>query len=51
MEINGIAHIQLTVSDFEACLPFYERLLVFLGLKPVMKATTQSKCAMLTVRP
>lgn len=38
MEINGIAHIQLTVSDFEACQPFYEKLLVFLGLKPVMSA-------------
>src|SRR4051812_42673026 len=38
MEINGIAHIQLTVSDFEACQPFYEKLLVFLGLTPVMSA-------------
>ncbi len=35
MEINGIAHIMLTVSDFDACLPFYERLLPFLGLRPV----------------
>ena len=25
MEINGIAHIMLTVSDYESCLPFYER--------------------------
>jgi catechol 2,3-dioxygenase-like lactoylglutathione lyase family enzyme len=23
MEINGVAHIQLTVSDFEACARFY----------------------------
>lgn len=37
MEINGIAHIQLTVSDFAACQPFYEKLLVFLGLRPVMQ--------------
>ncbi len=37
MEINGIAHIQLTVGDFEACQPFYEKLLVFLGLTPVMR--------------
>lgn len=36
MEINGIAHVMLTVSDFEACLPFYEKLLAFLGLKPVL---------------
>jgi catechol 2,3-dioxygenase-like lactoylglutathione lyase family enzyme len=37
MEINGIAHVQLTVSDFDVCQPFYERLLVFLGLTPVMR--------------
>jgi catechol 2,3-dioxygenase-like lactoylglutathione lyase family enzyme len=36
MEINGIAHVMLTVSNFEACLPFYEKLLAFLGLKPVL---------------
>lgn len=36
MEINGIAHVQLTVSDFDASLAFYERLLPFLGLTPVM---------------
>lgn len=36
MEINGIAHVQLTVSNFEACLPFYRKLLTFLGLTPVM---------------
>jgi catechol 2,3-dioxygenase-like lactoylglutathione lyase family enzyme len=38
MEINGIAHVFLTVSDFEACLPFYERLLAFLGLREVIKS-------------
>jgi catechol 2,3-dioxygenase-like lactoylglutathione lyase family enzyme len=27
MEINGIAHIQLTVSDFEACKRFYDALM------------------------
>src|SRR5262245_34671123 len=37
MEVNGIAHIQLTVSDFPASLAFYERLLPFLGLRPVMQ--------------
>jgi catechol 2,3-dioxygenase-like lactoylglutathione lyase family enzyme len=35
MEINGIAHIMLTVSRFDACQPFYEKLLGFLGLRPV----------------
>jgi catechol 2,3-dioxygenase-like lactoylglutathione lyase family enzyme len=37
MEINGIAHTMLTVSNFEKCLPFYEQLLQFLGLTPVFK--------------
>jgi len=27
MEINGVAHIQLTVSDFEACTRFYGALM------------------------
>jgi catechol 2,3-dioxygenase-like lactoylglutathione lyase family enzyme len=44
MEVNGIAHIMLTVSDFDACLPFYERLLVFLGLRPVIKADGMLYC-------
>ena len=37
MEINGIAHLFLTVSDIEKALPFYEKLLGFLGMKPVIK--------------
>jgi catechol 2,3-dioxygenase-like lactoylglutathione lyase family enzyme len=36
MEINGIAHVMLTVSNFEACQPFYEKLLVFLGMRPII---------------
>lgn len=36
MEINGIAHIQLTVNDFEQSKAFYSKLLAFLGLVPVM---------------
>ena len=44
MEINGIAHVMLTVSNFEACLPFYERLLTFLGLTPVIKADAMLYC-------
>lgn len=37
MEINGIAHIVLTVSRFEQCVPFYESLLSFMGLKKVFE--------------
>jgi catechol 2,3-dioxygenase-like lactoylglutathione lyase family enzyme len=36
MEINGIAHVMLTVSDFERCRPFYARILQFMGLRPVI---------------
>ena len=25
VEVNGIAHIRLTVIDIEKCLPFWER--------------------------
>lgn len=38
MEINGIAHVMLTVSNFGACLPFYEKLLEFFGLNQVLKS-------------
>jgi catechol 2,3-dioxygenase-like lactoylglutathione lyase family enzyme len=44
MEINGIAHIQLTVSDFAAARAFYERLLPFLGMTPVIQADTYFYC-------
>ena len=35
IEVNGIAHIILTVSHFEECQKFYKKLLPFLGLKLV----------------
>ena len=38
MEINGVAHVMLTVSNFEACAPFYEKLLTFFGMVPVINA-------------
>jgi catechol 2,3-dioxygenase-like lactoylglutathione lyase family enzyme len=36
MEINGIAHIILTVSRFDDCVAFYRRLLPFLGLNRIV---------------
>ena len=36
VEINGIAHVMLTVSRFAECKAFYEKLLPFLGLTPVL---------------
>ncbi|HEY6300479.1 MAG TPA: VOC family protein, partial [Candidatus Binatus sp.] len=44
MEINGMAHVMLTVSNFEACFPFYEKLLTYLGLKPVMRSEDMLYC-------
>ncbi|MFN8544284.1 MAG: VOC family protein [Candidatus Binatia bacterium] len=44
MEINGIAHVMLTVSNFEIALPFYEKLLGFLGLRPVIKTDDWLYC-------
>lgn len=44
MEINGIAHVMLSVSRFEACRPFYEKLLPFLGMKPVMQSDSFLYC-------
>ena len=38
MQINGIAHIQLSVADFKRSREFYARLLPFLGLTPVMES-------------
>jgi catechol 2,3-dioxygenase-like lactoylglutathione lyase family enzyme len=35
IEINGVAHVIVTVSDWERCRPFYEALLHFMGLKRV----------------
>lgn len=38
IDINGIAHVMLTVSDFDACHPFYLRILTEMGMKPVIDA-------------
>src|SRR5437588_3207912 len=37
MEINGIAHVIITVRRFEDCVAFYRRLLPFLGLGRVVQ--------------
>jgi catechol 2,3-dioxygenase-like lactoylglutathione lyase family enzyme len=44
MEINGIAHCVLTVSNWEACRAFYGKLLPFLGLRPVFDIDTFLYC-------
>jgi hypothetical protein len=45
MEVNGIAHIFLTASNFERSLEFYRKLLPFLGMKPVIDSDTSFYCA------
>ena len=37
VEVNGIAHIQLTVNDPERCVPFWEKLCHFLEMKTLIK--------------
>ncbi len=37
VEVNGIAHIQLTVNDPQRCVPFWEKLCHFLGMKTLIK--------------
>lgn len=44
MEINGIAHVMLTVSDFDRCRSFYGQLFAFLGLKPVVDTDGMLYC-------
>jgi catechol 2,3-dioxygenase-like lactoylglutathione lyase family enzyme len=44
MEINGVAHIFLTASNFGRSREFYRKLLPFLGLKPVIDTETAYYC-------
>jgi catechol 2,3-dioxygenase-like lactoylglutathione lyase family enzyme len=44
MEVNGIAHIFLTASNFDRSREFYRKLLPFLGLKPVIDSDATFYC-------
>jgi catechol 2,3-dioxygenase-like lactoylglutathione lyase family enzyme len=44
IEINGMAHVMLTTSDFPRAREFYGKLLPFLGLKPVLDADDWYYC-------
>jgi len=37
VEVNGIAHVQLTVNNPERCIPFWEKLCHFLEMKTLIK--------------
>jgi hypothetical protein len=38
VEVNGIAHIQISVNRFDECKAFYDRLMPYLGLQMVYSA-------------
>jgi len=44
IEVNGIAHIQMTVNNIEACMPFWEKLLHFLAMETLVKNDTTLYC-------
>ncbi len=44
VELNGIAHIQMTVNDIDRCLPFWEKLCHFLEMKTLVKNETTLYC-------
>ena len=44
MEINGIAHVNLTVTDMQRSRPFYRQMLTFLGLTPVIDGDAMLYC-------
>jgi catechol 2,3-dioxygenase-like lactoylglutathione lyase family enzyme len=44
VELNGIAHIQLTVNDPQRCLPFWEKLCHFFGMQTLIKGDDVVYC-------
>jgi catechol 2,3-dioxygenase-like lactoylglutathione lyase family enzyme len=44
VEVNGIAHIQLTVSNPDDCLPFWEKLCHFLEMKTLIRNDNTVYC-------
>src|SRR5260370_16862368 len=44
MEVNGMAHVLLTASNFERSREFYRKLLPFLGLQPMIDSDELYYC-------
>lgn len=44
IEVNGIAHIQMTVNNIGECMPFWENLCHFLQMKTLVKNDTTLYC-------
>lgn len=45
MQIKGLAHLTFTVSDFDGSLPFYRKLLAYLGLREMIVMDGYYYCA------
>jgi catechol 2,3-dioxygenase-like lactoylglutathione lyase family enzyme len=37
MNINGVAHVQITVNDFERCVEFYEKLFAYFEMTVIAR--------------
>ena len=44
VEVNGIAHVQLTVNDPARCVPFWEKLCHFLGMQTLIRGEDVVYC-------
>lgn len=44
IDLNGIAHIQLTVKDPARCVPFWEKLCHFFGMQTLISGTEVVYC-------
>lgn len=44
IEVNGIAHIQMTVNNIRECMPFWEKLCHFLQMKTLVKNESTLYC-------
>ena len=44
VQLNGVAHVYITVADFAACLPFYERLLPLLDMRCLVRTDSLYYC-------
>jgi catechol 2,3-dioxygenase-like lactoylglutathione lyase family enzyme len=44
VQLNGVAHVYITVADFAACLPFYEKLLAFFDMRCLVRTDVLFYC-------
>src|SRR5256886_17454482 len=44
VEVNGMAHVQLTVNDPARCVPFWEKLCHFLGMQTLIRGEDVVYC-------